>query len=331
MGMFARLLLRVLALPVVAWAAGAIWIDGPESRVVAGALVGGYVTASLVLLVRRPLRRNFILAAVLFAVVVGWWLSIPPSNDRTWMADVANLPVATFDGDLVTVSNIRDFDYHSETDFDERWETRTYDLSQITGLDLFICYWGPTMIAHTIMSWEFSDGRHLAVSIETRKEQGEEYSALLGFYRQFELYYVVADERDVIGVRTDHRGEQVFLYRLRTPYDRSRALLERYLRRVDALNETPDWYNAFSKNCTTVIFDHVRPIVGKVPFDYRMLVNGQLDQLMYEREAFNQDLPFAELREVSEITDASIAADGAEDFSERIRVGLPPRPPPPKD
>jgi hypothetical protein len=331
MGMFARLLLRILALPIVAWAAGAIWIDGPASRVVAGALVGGYVTASLVLLVRRPLRRNFLLAAVLFAVVVGWWLSIPPSNDRTWMADVANLPVATFDGDLVTVSNIRDFDYHSETDFDERWETRTYDLSQITGLDLFICYWGPTMIAHTIMSWEFSDGRHLAVSIETRKEQGEEYSALLGFYRQFELYYVVADERDVIGVRTDHRGEQVFLYRLRTPHDRSRALLERYLRRVDALNETPDWYNAFSKNCTTVIFDHVRPIVGKVPFDYRMLVNGRLDQLLYEREAFNQDLPFAELREVSEITEASLAADGAEDFSERIRVGLPPRPPPPKD
>jgi hypothetical protein len=331
MGMIARLLLRVLALPAVAWAAGALWIDGPESRVTAGALVGGYVMASLVLLVRRPLRRNLVLAAVLFAVVVGWWLTIPPSNDRTWMVDVANLPVARFDGDLVTVSDIRDFDYHSEIDFDQRWETRTYDLSQITGLDLFICYWGPTMIAHTIMSWEFSDGRHLAVSIETRKEQGEEYSALLGFYRQFELYYVVADERDVIGVRTDHRGEQVFLYRLRTPHDRSRALLERYLRRVDALNETPDWYNAFSKNCTTVIFDHVRPIVGKLPFDYRMLVNGRLDQLLYEREAFNQDLPFAELREASEITDASIAADGAEDFSERIRVGLPPRPPPPED
>jgi len=134
-------------------------------------------------------------------------------NDRAWYDDVAELPWATIDGDRVTIRNVRNFTYRSDTDYTPRWETRTYDLSKLTGQDLFLSFWGPTMIAHTIASWEFSDGQHLAISIETRKKQGESYSALLGFFRQYELYYVVADERGVVGVRTNVRGERVHLYR----------------------------------------------------------------------------------------------------------------------
>jgi hypothetical protein len=189
-------------------------------------------------------------------------------------------------------------------------------------------YWASPLIAHTIMSWEFDDGGHLAISIETRKERGESYSAVRGFFRQYELYYVVADERDVIGVRTNHRGERVYLYRLAASPARARALLLAYLERVNQLARAPAWYNAFSHNCTTSIRLHVQEIGVANPWDWRILVNGHGDQMLYERGSLNRDLPFDELRARSDITARAQAADSRPDFSTRIRDGLPERPPP---
>ena len=158
---------------LTAWAAGCLWFDGPQSRLWAGALVLAFVVAVIVLLIQvRPVWRLWVGFLVLFVVVQLWWLAIEPSNDREWLADVVELPAVTFDGDLVTIRNVRNFQYRSETDFDANWETRAYDLSQLRGLDMFLVYWGSPMIAHTIASWEFADGQHLAVSIETRKEVG---------------------------------------------------------------------------------------------------------------------------------------------------------------
>ncbi len=213
------------------WGAGCLWVDGPASRPIAGLLAAVFVLAAGFISWRvRPVWRLWATFALLFVAIQVWWLRIEPSNDREWMSDVARLPVVTFDGDRITIQNVRNFEYRSETDFDERWETRTYDLDELIGVDMFLSYWGSPMIAHTIASWEFSDGQHLAISIETRKEVGEAYSAVLGFFRQFELYYVVADERDVIGVRTNHRGEEVYLYRLRTKVPAARAVLDRVSR-----------------------------------------------------------------------------------------------------
>lgn len=327
-----RLLLWLLLLLAVAWGAAALWIDGPAARWLAGLLAAGYVALSLALVIRiRVFRGGFVAALVPFAAVLAWWLSIPASNDRNWLADVARPPVAEIRGNLVTVRNIRNFEYRSsDTDFVEHWDTRTYDLDQLVGVDLFLSYWGPTLIAHTIMSWEFADGSQLAISIETRKEKGEEYSAVLGFFRQFELYYVVADERDVIGVRTDHRGEQVFLYRLRMPVDRARALLLRYLEEANRIARQPVWYNALTLSCTTTITHNVAAIGPAMAFDWRILANGRLDELLYQRGAINTALPFPELRSRSDITAKSKAAGAAADFSRRIREGLPDRPSRPK-
>ena len=208
----------VIGLLGIAWGGAALWIDGPATRWLAGLLSVGFVLAGVgtLIAVRPPSRAAFVVAA-LVGLVALWWNTIPPRNDRDWSPDVAQLPTATIDGDRLTIRNVRNFDYRTETDFTERWETRTYDLNQLRGGDMFFSFWGPTLIAHTIASWDFGDCQHLAISIETRKERGESYSALRGFFRQYELYYVVADERDVIGVRTNQRGEQVFLYRIRLP------------------------------------------------------------------------------------------------------------------
>ena len=320
-----RLLLGLLGLGIGAWGAAALWIDGPAFRPLAGMLAAGFFAASLVLPQRS--RRGIVAAVLLWAVLLVWWRAIPPSNTRDWLPDVANPPTATFDGNRVTIHNVRNFEYRSETDYTPHWETRTYDLDDIRGLDIFLSKWGSPDIAHTIMSWEFGHAPPLAISIETRKERGEAYSAILGFFRQYELYYVVADERDLIGVRASHRGEQVSLYRLAVPPELARALLVSYLRAADHLAREPKWYNAFSHNCTTTIRLHVLQIGIAQPWDYRILVNGRLPEMFYERKSINTDLPLAEVLAASDITARAKAAGTAPDFSARIREGLPPRPP----
>jgi len=316
------------ALLLLAWGALALHFAGPAS--LATVLPIAFAGAGVALLVFvRPMRRALLAVVALVAVLLIWWHGLTPRNDRDWQADVANPPTGDVQGDLLTMHNVRNFEYRSDTDFTPRWETRTYDLSKLTGLDLFLSHWGSPAIAHTIMSWAFSDGQHLAISIETRKERGESYSAVAGFFKQYELYYVVADERDVVGVRTDFRGEDTYLYRFRTPIPRIRALLLDYVERMNALAATPAFYDAATQNCTTTIRAHVKHIGLAQPWDWRMLVNGYIDQLLYEQGIIDTDLPFPELQQRSYISPRAKAAGNAEDFSARIRDGLPmpsPRP-----
>jgi hypothetical protein len=319
----ATITLSILIAIGVAWATLALWLDGPQSRTLAGMLVVGLVIVIVLSLAFiRPILRGLAISVLPIVAVALWWSSIPPSNSRDWTPDVARTARATFDGSHVTIQNVRNFNYRSENDYDQRWETRTYDLDRIQGLDLFISFWGPTEIAHTIVSWDFDDGQHLAISIETRKEKGESYSALRGFFRQYELYYVVADERDLVGLRTNYRGEQVYLYRLRVPPAQARALLVDYLDEVNSLADHPEWYNALTQNCTTTIRGHTQHIGAAGSLDWRMLVNGHLDELLYERGQIDTSLPFAEIKVRSNITDKAKAADDSPDFSTKIRQGL---------
>jgi len=318
-----RGLVRMLLLLPIAWAAGAVWFDGPASRALAGtlaALVGLGGALSLLVL---PFGRALLVSLALFAGVTAWWLSIPPRQDRDWLPDVARVPRTIRNGDVLTIENIRNFTYRTETDYDEIWETRTYDLSKLKGVDLFLVTWGAPGIAHTIASWEFEDQPPLAISIETRKQKGEAYSAIKGFFRQFELYYVVADERDVIGVRASHRGERPSLYRIDMYPENAKKLLLRYLDEVDDLAAKPRWYNALTHTCTTEIRWNLQAIGLKNPLDWRIFANAHLPELMYERKTIDTSLPLAELVRISDVTEKAKQADGAPDFSKRIREGLP--------
>jgi hypothetical protein len=309
------------------WASLALALDGPASGAWAGALGAAFALSALALLLGlRPMRRALLALLILWLLVLGWWLGLAPSNAREWQADVAHPPVARIDGDRLTIENVRDFDYRSETDYTERWVTRRYDLSKLRGVDLFLCFWGPTLIAHTIMSWEFDDGQRLAISIETRKEKGESYSALRGFFRRYELYYVISDERDLVRLRTNYRGESVFLYRMAAPPQRARAVLLAYLEQVNALARKPRWYNALTHNCTTTIRLNALQAGVAVPWDWRFLANGRSDEMLYQRGSLNRSLAFAELRRRSDITARARSADRDPAFSQRIREGLPPRP-----
>ena len=319
-----RVLLTLPLVSAVTWAAAAIWFDGPGNRWAAGAIAAAFVLICLALLLGlRPYWLALLAVSAAFAGVLGWWLAITPSNDRDWLADVARTATAEIKGNRVTVHNLRNFDYRSEADFTERWESRSYDLDRLRGFDLFLCFWGPTAIAHTIASWEFADGPPLAISIETRKEKGETYSAVRGFFRQFEVYYVVADERDVVRLRTNHRGEQVYLFRIRASVAHARALLLDYLAELNLLARRPRWYNALTHNCTTAIRYHLRHLGLGQRLDWRILANGRLDELLYARGSVDTRLPLAELRRRGAISARAREADQDPLFSTRIREGVP--------
>ena len=258
-----------------------------------------------------------------FALVLGWWLTLQPSNNRDWQPGKAKLPYADIDGNRVTIHNIRNCDYRTETDFDVRYYDRTFDLDKLHSVDLYMVYWGSPHIAHTMMSFGFADGEHVVFSIETRNEKGEGYSALKGLFRQFEITYVVADERDVVRLRTNYRqGEEVYLFRLRASRERARQLFLDYIHRVNSLRQHPEWYNAVTDNCTTGIRTQ-RAAADRAPWDWRMLVNGHGDTLLYERGIIATNLPLAELKERVHINERARTADKAVDFSQQIRQGVP--------
>ena len=224
-------------------------------------------------------------------------------------------------GDVVTFHQVRNFDYRTEKDFTPRYETRRLDLNKLRGVDLFLNYWGSPFMAHPIFSFDFGEEGRICFSIETRPEKGESYSALGGLYRKFELFYVVADERDVVRLRSNFRkGEDVYLYRLKAPF--AKASFMEYVRTVNELHERPRWYNAITNNCTTAIRQQ-RAASQRAPWDWRMLANGLIDNLMYERGVIDRSLPFAELKSLSRVNQRANDAGDAEDFSDRIREGLP--------
>jgi hypothetical protein len=285
------------------------------------------ITLGFIFLIRRS-RLRIIAWLALFSVVLVWWLSLKPSNIRPWQADVVRTAWAEIDGDRVTIHNFRNCDYQEEFVYNCQWQTKNVNLSELRGIDLFVTYWGSPWIAHPILSFQFGDDDRVAFSIETRKEIGESYSPIRSFFRQYELAYVVASERDVIRLRTNYRhGESVYLYRTTAGPAWSRALFLDYLGRANKLHEHPEWFNALVSNCTTNIFAHIATVSGapsnNISWDWRILLNGKGDEMEYERGNLAGNMPFPELKRRALINAAGQAADQAPDFSQRIREGRP--------
>jgi hypothetical protein len=317
---FSACLATLIAVVAAIWATGAIYFDLPAPSVIRHGAAAVWLLGFVIAWFWLPHRRwSRLIVGVVFLCILGWWLSIPPRQDRDWKPDVAVLPNAVIEGDQVTINDVRNFDWRSLTDFTARYDTRSYNLSRLQGADLFIIYWGSPLIAHSIASFDFGEQGRICFSIETRPERGQAYSAVGGLYRQFELIYVAADERDAIRVRTNvHKDEEVYLYHLNLPLEEIRTRFLEYLRRMNQLHDRPEWYNAITSNCTTNI--RTQHVVAKpAPWDWRILVDGKGDELLYERGVLNRNLPFAELKRRAHINARAKDADNAPDFSDRIR------------
>jgi uncharacterized protein DUF4105 len=307
-----------------AWSFGALWFDFPITAL-RHALAVVFICGALAALVLvRPRWRAKLGLLIAIALVAAWWLTIRPSNTGDWQTDVAQTPYAEIDGDRVVIHNFRNFDYVTKTDFRPQWDTKTVHLSNLRGVDFFTNYWGSTLICHTFLSFDFGPEGDVCMSIETRMTKGQVYSPIAGLYRQFGLYYVIGDERDIVRLRTNYRLEDVYLYRLiaATP-EKARALFLDYLKTADELHERAQWYNELTSNCTTNVRVHIKNIGSARPWDWQLLVNGTIDKHAYELGALDTSLPFPELKRRSHIDDRARAADHDPDFSSRIRDGLP--------
>ncbi len=308
---------------MVCWAGLAIFYSNLPAaiRPVAAALFAIGSLAAFVMV--RPHRLAVLGFFVIFSLLLAWWLNIPPANDRDWQPDVAVLPSVVIDGDSVTIRAIRNVDYRTETDYTVRHYDATFDLRKLRSVDNYLVYWGSPAIAHSMMSFGFEDGRYVCVSIETRKRKGQDYSTVKGFFKQYELTYVVADERDVVRLRTNYRHEDVYLFRLRASREVMRKVFLDYLREVNRLRDRPEWYNALTNNCTANIRGHTAPYNPRAKWDWRLIVNGYVDEFMYEQGVLDRSLPLAALKERSHINKKANAAGSAADFSTQIREGLP--------
>lgn len=269
-------------------------------------------------------RHGFSAFAVIFIGVLALWSFKQPSHERDWAPDVAIMPRAIIDGDRVTLTGVRNFDYRDKTHFTERWETREVQLSHLTGVDFFVSYWSkPGMMGHTFVSFIFDNAPPVCISIEARKEKGEPYAAIASMFKQYELVYVVGEERDIAGVRTHHRNESVFCYPLRVKPEGARRLFLDYLRSINELADKPVFYHLLSNNCTNNIKRHAAQEGRRSPFFWRVLLNGYADSLIYDLGGMDTSLPFAELKARSLINPAAMTGSLDEGFSERIRVNLP--------
>jgi hypothetical protein len=313
-------LCRVL---LIAWATLAIYYSNlPWAWLRLGLAVAFAAFAIWALWLSRQ-RRMSVAFIVLYLGVVAWWIAIPPSHDREWRPEVAVMPRAVIDGDRVRITGVRNFDYRTRNDFTVRYEEREVLLSHLTGVDFYVSYWSEGLVGHTFLSFIFDNAPPLSISIETRPEVGEGFNPIASLFKQFELIYVVGDERDIVGVRTNHRLETVYLYRLNASPDKVRELLLVYLERINELADRPEFYHLLSNSCTINIIRYLNAAGRKGRFDIRHLFNGLIDSYLYHSGRVDTTLPFDELRRRSLINEAAQAADDAPDFSQRIRASVP--------
>ena len=319
------MLLILFLLAITGWETLAVYYSNlPEGLRLPGAIGTSLVSLGILLRV-RPAGRSISIFLCIFAMVIFWFLFIPPSNDRDWQPDVARLAWADIDGDRITVHNIRNFDYRTETDYTPGYYDKQFDLSKLESVDVVTVYWmGPT-IAHVFLSFGFTGGDYLAISIEARKEKGEGYSTIRGFFRQYELYYVVADERDVIRLRTNYRRdppEEVYVYRVHHgSIENGRRLFLEYMIKLNGLKARPEFYNTLTTNCSTNLWMNTRVNPDHLPFSWKILLSGHAPEYLYETGLLDNSISFPELEKRVHINDSAHAADTAADFSRRIREG----------
>jgi hypothetical protein len=308
------------------WGAFALWYQAPGGHALKALSVFLWLGFALTLMIALWQGRT-VAALVAFAVVFGgfllWWQGIAPSNDRIWADDVAQISAGTVEGSRVTLHNVRNFDWRSDTDYTQRWETREYDLDRLNSVDMIMSYWNGPAIAHMLISFGFEDGQHVVFSVEIRREKVENFSEIGGFFKEFELSIVAADERDVIRVRTNVRGEDDYLYRVQMPVPAMRSLFLGYLGEANSLVHTPRFYNTITVNCTTLVYHMMKRIVGYLPLSYRLLLSGYIPEYVYAVGGLDRRYSLEELRSLGRITDRARKADQSAGFSADIRRGIP--------
>jgi len=320
-----RLAIFIVA-ALAGWACFALWYQAPGGKVLKSVTVAAWATLSVATLIALGQHRSMfgiLCFAVAFGILLAWWHRLKPSNDRVWADDVAQMTTGTVEGTWVTLHNVRNFDWCTSTDYTQRWESRSYDLQRLDSVDMILSYWSYRAIAHVLISFGFEEGKHVVFSVEIRRKKGEGFSEIGGFFKEFELSIIAADERDVIRVRTNIRGEDDYLYQIRLPIPAMRSLFLAYVEQANGLAITPRFYNTISVNCTTLVYHMVKHIVGFLPWDYRLVLSGYLPTYVYRIGGLDTRYGLEELRAFACITQRAKESGRSDTFSADIRRGMP--------
>lgn len=337
--MTVSILIGIAIVLVTAWGALALWIRAPLGRGWKSAVVLAWVASALAALAglrwQSWLPGLYVHGAAL-ACLLYWWLRVRPSNDRPWIAEVARQTHGEVDGNRVTLHNVRNFDWRSRTDFTPCWETRGYALDDLQSVDVALSYWGRPAIAHALVSFGFGDGGQVVFSVEIRRKQGDKFSEIGGFFKQYELSVIASTEEDSLRVRTNVRGEDGYLYRIHMPPGAARKLFLAYVDTANRLLDTPRFYHTLTANCTTIVFQMARHIVPGLPLDYRQLLSGYLPEYLYKLDALRGAGSAEQYRHLGRYTDRALATYDRTQYSRNIRRGVPgtdpvtPEPQPPQ-
>ena len=308
------------------WGTLALWYQAPGGRGAKAALSALWLSLSVLCLAVLWSGRYAIASAVFAAaylVLLAWWRSLVPTNDHPWADDVARTLHGTLDGERATLHEVRNFDWRSAEDYTPRWETRSYDLGTLGSLDMIVSYWSSSAIAHVLLSFGFEDQGRLVFSVEIRREKTETYSEIGGFFKEFELIVIAADERDIVRLRTNIRRERTYLYRLRMTPAEIRALFLAYLAEANSLVNRPRFYHTLSGNCTILVYRMLRRILGPLPLSYRLWLSGYMPEYMYGVGRLDLRYPLEELRAMGYVSERGLAADQSPTYSADIRRGIP--------
>lgn len=328
-----RIALSLLLILSAAWGCLALAYRVPGGAFVQGAAALAWAALCLysaVVLWRGRTRRAIGTWLIGMAALCIWWQTLAPSNDRIWADDVARTLRGSVSGSIVTLDSVRNFDWQADTDtrYTPRWEVQQYNLNELATVDMVLSYWGSPAIAHTLVSFGFTDGRQVVFSVEIRKERGEEFSEVGGFFKQFELSVIAAQERDILYVRAGPRDERVYRYAVDMPVPAMRELFLSYVRTANELADEPRFYHTVTANCTTLVYRMVRAIVPGLPMDYRILLSGYLPEYLYEQGGLDTSKPLSTLREQAYIGKPALPGSDPVAFSRAIRLpesaGTPP-------
>jgi Domain of unknown function (DUF4105) len=308
------------------WGGLALWYRAPGSPAVRRAWV--FLWSALSVWALMVAWRGHLAAGAggfvaAFSLMLTWWMRLEPTNESVWSDDVARMTRGTIQGTQVTLENVRNFDWRSQTDYTQRWETRSYDLAALATVDMIMSYWRGPAIAHMLISFGFTDGSQVVFSVEIRRRKTQSFSEIGGFFKEFELSIVAADERDVVRLRTNVRGEDVYLYRMRLPAESMRLLFLGYVGEANRLVDSPRFYHTITVNCTTLVYQMMKRIVGHLPLDYRLLFSGYLPEYVYQVGGLDRARSLEELRALGRITDRARRSDRSPSFSADIRRGMP--------
>jgi hypothetical protein len=325
MPILATLIISLTVALVAAWGAFALWYKAPRRLALVSAVLWlAFAVACIGALWCGHPGTGIAVFAVAHGLLLVWWQNLRPSNNREWADDVAQTVGGKIDGSVVTLDKVRDFEWRSNTDYTPRWTTRSYDLARLSSLDMIVSYWDRPSIAHVLISFGFSEDEYVSFSVEIRRDKRQSFSEIGGFFKEFELVVIAAEERDIVRLRTNVRREQTYLFRLNIEPAVMRALFLAYVAEANTLVREPRFYHTIMGNCTTVLYRMLRRIVRRLPFSYRVLLSGYMPEYFYSTGYLDQRYPLEELRVLGYVSERGRLADASPTYSRDIRRGIPP-------